>query len=236
MRYTSDGIDLLYGLGPIPYTLIERIHVREASTDSVRGLQRSNVMASADAVVRVSPNLTLYGELLVDDFTTENKSMPDRFAWQAGFRSDRPMGDRMIHFLAEYARVRIFTYSVYYGQNFAYRDRPLGFVYGPDVENVWVEVGLDLSRDWQARWSGEFVNKGEGQLGESWSPAQGPVSSGLSGVVEERREVWGDLRWLPRDNVDVSTGVGYRRRENADHLSGVTETSWLARLAAELRY
>ena len=237
VRYSRDGIDLLYGLGAIPYTLVERIHFREASTDSVRSLERSNVMASADAVVRVSPNLTLYGELLIDDFTTENKSMPDRLAWQAGFRSDRPMGDGMIHFLAEYARVRNFTYSVYYGQNFAYRDRPLGYLYGPDVENLWVEAGYDLSRDWQARWSGEFVNKGEGRLGEAWSPSMGPVAgSGLSGVVEERREVWGDLRWLPRDNVDLSAGVGYRRRENVDHVSGITESAWLARLAAELRY
>jgi hypothetical protein len=237
VRYTRDGIDLLYGIGAIPYTLVERIHFREASTDSVRSLERSNVMASADAVVRVSPNLTLYGELLVDDFTTEDKSMPDRFAWQAGFRSDRPMGDGMIHFLAEYARVRNFTYSVYYGQNFVYRDRPLGFVHGPDVENLWVEVGYDLSRDWQARWSGDFVNKGEGRLGDAWNPSQGPITdSGLSGVVEERREVWGDLRWLPRDNVDVSAGIGYRRRENVDHVSGIRETAWLARLAAELRY
>lgn len=236
VRYTSDGIDLLYALGAIPYTLIERIHVREASTDSVRDLQRSNVMASADAVVRVSHDLTLYGEFLVDDFTTEDKSMPDRFAWQAGVRSDRPIGDGMIHFLAEYARVRNFTYSVYYGQNFAYRDRPLGYALGPDVENLWVEVGYDLSRDWQARWSGDFVNKGEGRLGEAWSPALGPVSSGLSGVVEERREVWGDLRWLPRDNVDLSAGLGYRRRENVDHVTGVTEKAWLLRLAVELRY
>lgn len=236
VRYTGDGIDLLYGIGAIPYTLVERIHIREASTDSVRTLERSNAMASADAVVRVSPNLTLYGELLVDDFTTENKAMPDRFAWQAGFRSDRPMGDGMIHFLAEYARVRIYTYSVYYGQNFEYRGRPLGYLYGPDVENLWVEAGYDLSRDWQLRWSGEFVNKGEGRLGESWSPAQGEVGSGLSGVVEERREVWGDLRWLPRDNVDLSAGAGYRRRENVDHVSGATENAWLARLAAELRY
>ena len=146
------------------------------------------------------------------------------------------MGDGMIHFLAEYARVRIYTYSVYHGQNFEYRGRPLGYLYGPDVENLWVEAGYDLSRDWQLRWSGEFVNKGEGRLGESWSPAQGEVGSGLSGVVEERREVWGDLRWLPRDNVDLSAGVGYRRRENVDHVSGATENAWLARLAAELRY
>jgi capsule assembly protein Wzi len=237
VRYTNSGIDLLYGIGLLPYSLIERIHVREASTDSIRSLQRSNVMASADASVRISPNLTLYGELLVDDFTTEDESMPDRFAWQAGFRSDRPIGGGMIHFLGEYARVRNYTYSVYYDQNFIYRDRPLGYVLGPDVEDVWIEVGYDLSRDWQVRWSGDFINKGEGQLGVAWNPAQGPVSdSGLSGVVEERREVWGDVRWLPRDNVDLSVGAGYRRRENVNHVSGVTEGAWLARLAAELRY
>lgn len=236
VRYTSSGIDLLYGLGAIPYTLVERIHFREASTDSVRALQRSNSMASADAVIRVSPNLTLYGELLIDDFTTENKAMPDRFAWQAGFRSDRPMGAGMIHFLAEYARVRSFTYSVYYGENFTYRDRPLGYVLGPDVQDLWLEAGYDLSKDWQLRWSGDFVNKGEGRLGEAWTPAMGAVSSGLSGVVEERREVWGDLRWLPRDNADLSGGLGYRSRDNVDHASGVTERVWLARLAAELRY
>jgi hypothetical protein len=181
--------------------------------------------------------LTLYGELLIDDFTTEDKTMPDRYGWQAGIRSDRPMGAGMIHFLAEYARIRNFTYSVYYGENFSYRDHPLGYELGPDVENVWLEVGYDLSRDWQIRWSGDFVNKGEGQLGDAWSPSQGPApNSRLSGVVEERREVWGDLRWVPRDNVDLSVGLGFRRRENVDHQSGVTESAWLARLAAELRY
>ena len=44
------------------------------------------------------------------------------------------------------------------------------------------------------------------------------------------------MRWLPRDNVDLSVGAGYRRRENVNHMSGVTEGAWLARLAAELRY
>ncbi len=237
VRYSNNGIDLLYGIGIIPYTLIERIHVREASNDSVRAAERSNVMVSTDAAFRLSPGLTLYGEFLVDDFTTEDTSMPDRFGWQAGLRSDRPLGNGMIHFLAEYARVRNFTYSVYYDENFIYRERPLGYVLGPDVEDLWLEVGYDLSRDWQLRWSGDFVNKGEGRIGEAWYPAMGPVSnSSLSGVVEEAREVWGDLRWLPRDNVDLSAGVGYRRRENVNNQSGVDETAWLLRMAAELRY
>lgn len=237
VRYTSDGIDLLYGIGVIPYSLIERIQVREASSDSVRSEVRSNVMASLDGTVRVSPNLTLYGEILIDDFTTEDESMPDRFGWQAGLRSERPMGNGMIHLQAEYTRIRNFTYSVYYGEDFIYGDRPLGYVLGPDVENLWLEVGYDLSRDWQVRWSGDFANKGEGELGVAWNPSMGPVSnSDLSGVVEESREVWGDLRWLPRDNVDLSAGAGFRRSENVAHVSGENEDALLFRLAAELRY
>ena len=237
VRYSNDGIDLLYGIGLLPYTLVDRIHVRQATSDSVKNAVRSNIMVSTDAEFRLSPSLTLYGEFLVDDFTTEDKSMPDRFGWQAGLRSDRPMGNGMIHFLAEYAMVRNFTYSVYYGESYVYRNRPLGYTLGPDVEDLWLEVGYDLSRDWQLRWSGDFIRKGEGQIGEAWDPSMGPVdNSSLSGVVEEAREVWGDLRWLPRDNVDLSAGLGYRQRENVQHQDGVDENSFLMRMAAELRY
>jgi hypothetical protein len=237
VRYRSDNVDLLYASGLIPYAIVERIHVRDADTDSVRGLERANIMASLDVVWRPSPALTLYGELLLDDLATENREMPDRFAYQAGFRSERPYGARTVRLLGEYTRVRHFTYSVEYGQQFIHRDRPLGFALGPDVENVLLEAGYDLSRDWGLRWTGDFTNRGEGRLGEAWERAMGPVSNaGLSGRVEERREVWGDVRWLPRDNVDLMLGAGYRRVRNEDNVLGRTRTAWLARLAAELRY
>ncbi len=237
VRYRSDGIDLLYATGLLPYAIVERIHIREASSDSIRGLERANVMVSLDAVARVSPALTLYGELLLDDLATENRDMPDRLAYQLGLRSDRPYGSHTAHLLAEYTRVRRFTYATEYDQNFIHRDRPLGFALGPDVEAVWLEVGFDLSRDWRARWSGEFVNQGEGYLGEAWQTGMGPVENvGLFGVVEERREAWGDLRWMPRDRFDVSAGVGFRRIANENHVDGFTRTAWLARLALDIRY
>ncbi|HEU4333062.1 MAG TPA: hypothetical protein VFT32_01085, partial [Candidatus Eisenbacteria bacterium] len=153
------------------------------------------------------------------------------------FRSDRPYLGSTAHVQAEYTRVRRFTYATDYGQSFIHRNRPLGYVLGPDVEAVWLEVGLDLSRDWQARWSAEFANKGEGTLGEAWSPALGTAgNAGLYGIVEERREVWGDLRWMPRDQMDASLGVGYRRIVNERHVEGFTRTAWLARVALDVRY
>lgn len=236
-RYPSDGLDLLYAIGLLPYSLVERIHVREVSQDSLRGDVRSNVMASGDVVVRVNRDLSLYGELLVDDFGTEEEQMPDRFGWTLGFRSHRPVGRGAIRFLGEYTFVRNYTYSVDYGANYEYRGKPLGYGLGPDAENVWVEAAYDLTRDWQVRWTGDFTNKGEGRIGEAWTPSLGNVdNSRPTGVVERRREVWGDVRWIPRDNVDVALGLGYRTRENVDHVRGVDEESWLARVAAELRY
>ena len=236
-RYTSDGLDPLYVLGTIPYTVIERIRVREASNDSLRTRERANVMASADVSFRATRDLTLYGELLVDDYATESADMPNRIGYQLGFRSDRPWGDHAVHFQGEYTRVRNYTYSVYYGENFSYRGRPLGFALGPDVENVYLEAFFDITRDWQLRWSGDFTNHGEGRLDVPWLLTQGGISTaGLSGVVEERREVWGDARWMPRDNVDVSVGLGFRRVRNDTNIEGADRESWLARFSADLRY
>jgi hypothetical protein len=237
VRYPSESMDLLYATGLLPYAVVERTHIRDASTDSSRVLERANIMASLDVVARPSASLTLYGEILLDDLATENREMPDRIAYQLGFRSDRPYLASTAHVQAEYTRVRRFTYATDYGQSFIHRNRPLGFVLGPDVEAVWLEVGLDVSRDWQARWSAEFANKGEGSLGEAWSPAMGFVgNAGLYGIVEERREVWGDLRWMPRDQVDASIGVGYRRIVNERHVEGFTRAAWLARVALDVRY
>lgn len=237
VRYRAQGIDLLYASGLLPYAIVERIQIRDASQDSVRASQRANIMASADVVYRPWPSLSLYGELLVDDFSTETSNLPDRFGFQLGLRSERPYGSSRTRFVAEYTRVRNFTYSVDYGASFIYRDRPLGYVLGPDVENVWLESAFDLSRDWQLRWTGDFTNHGEGRLGVPWIETQGAVANaGLSGVVEERREVWGDARWLPRDNVDLSAGLGFRRVRNENNVQGVTRTAWLLRAALDARY
>jgi hypothetical protein len=237
VRYRSDGVDPLYALGIIPYAIVERIQIRDASTDSVRALDRANIMASLDATWRPSPDLSFYTEILVDDFATENRDMPDRIAYQAGARSDRPFGAHAIRLLGEYTRVRNFTYSVDYGLQFIHRGRPLGFVLGPDVEAVWVEAVFDVSRDWQLRWSGDFTNRGEGRLGDAWVIGSGPVpGAGLTGTVETRREVWGDVRWIPRDNVDLSLGIGFRRVENEENELGRDRTAWLARMGADLRY
>ncbi|MGE5179514.1 MAG: hypothetical protein ACM3PF_10500 [Bacteroidota bacterium] len=237
VRYRSADVDLLYALGILPYAIVRRIQIRDASSDSVRVLERANVMASADVVWRPIPDLSFTSELLVDDIATKSTGVPDRFGYQLGVRSDRPFGTHAIRLLGEYTRVRNYTYSVDYDEDFVYRGRPLGFVLGPDVENIFTEAVFDVSRDWQLRWSGDFTNHGEGRIGVPWVEGSGAVSNaGLSGVVERRREVFGDARWMPRDDVDLSVGVGYRRLVNEDNVAGRDRNAWLGRMALDVRY
>jgi hypothetical protein len=41
---------------------------------------------------------------------------------------------------------------------------------------------------------------------------------------------------MPRDQFDLSVGLGYRRIANLLHVEGDTQTGWLARMALEARY
>ena len=61
-------------------------------------------------------------------------------------------------------------------------------------------------------------------------------NASLTGIVERRREVFGDARWMPRDNVDLSLGAGYGRVRNENHVAGRERNEWLARLAFDVRY
>jgi hypothetical protein len=194
-------------------------------------------MASMDVTVRLGAGVTPYGEFLIDDLATEDQTMPDRLGYQVGVRVDRTPRWASIHARAEYTRVRRFTYATYYGQDFIYRDRPVGFDLGPDVAVLWLEGSVDLSRDWAVRSTAEFAKKGEGFLGESWNPANGFLANGgLFGTVEQRREFWADLTWLPRARTALSVGLGLRNIQDREHVLGAHQSSLLGRFAIEARY
>lgn len=194
-------------------------------------------MASMDVTCHVGLGITSYGELLIDDLATEDRTMPDRLGYQIGMRLDRKLEDMTAHARIEYTRVRRFTYATYYGQNFTYRGRPLGFALGPDVGVLWAEGSLDLSRDWSIRSTAEFANEGEGEVGDAWQPSDGYLpNSGLSGTVEHNREIWAELTWLPREQTSVSFGIGHQTIRNPAHIPDQRQSAFLGRLALEARY
>jgi hypothetical protein len=41
---------------------------------------------------------------------------------------------------------------------------------------------------------------------------------------------------MPRDDVDLSAGVGFRRVRNDANVPGADPTGWLARFSADVRY
>jgi hypothetical protein len=198
-RYEANAPHLLYALGCMPYTLIERLDLQDNLSDPTRDAQRNNVLWSFDAVWRLHTGWLLYAELLADDIATESSDMPTRGGYQVGMTWaplwrgwDWTLG-------AEYTRVSNYTYSVYYQDlckcDWEHQGRPVGYAYGPDVAVLLLRVAVAPMRAWGGGAWLRYAAKGSGEIGRPWVPTAsgcqvdedpdcGPVSAwSLSGSI-----------------------------------------------------
>ncbi len=249
-RYEAGGPHLLYMLGFLPYTLIERLDFQDSSGDSTRQAQRNNVMWAVDATWAVRPGWLLYGEILADDIATESSAMPTRGGYQLGTTLapiwhgwDWTLG-------AEYTRVSNYTYSVYYQDlcrcNWEHQGYPLGYKDGPDVENVLLRCNVDPHPAWGGRLWGRRVRKGEGRIGRPWKPEEsgcepgddpdcGPVDAWtLSGLVEKTTALGIELLYRPHPWLRTSAWLELQRIENRDHEPSDAKTGTLLGLSLSL--
>jgi hypothetical protein len=213
-RYDARSPELLYVINLIPYTVVERVgsKYREKVPDTN---PRNNVMWSADVVWRPAPGTRLYAEYLLDDLATETADMPHRMAFQAGIGRNLRAGRVPLEISAEFTKIFRFVYSTYYGRDFVYGNRPLGFAEGPDTELYALSLTADLQRDWRATIGLAWLRRGEGTIGEAWQPGtdydawdgaklSGEVSGSLRGFVT--------ARWTPLANCFASLTTGFIAR------------------------
>lgn len=235
-RYASDHWEPLYVLSVVPFTLVQRMLAQDHGPDSTNEV-RNNVMVSADVRWRAARGHTLYGELLLDDLTFKESGTPVRIGYQAGWQGAARAAGRRLTWQAEYTRVHRFVYSVFYGEDFYFHGRPLGYAAGPDSRSVDGAAALDLSPDWRLELGGSQVQRGEGSSGEAFDPA-GPPAKGseFKGVVERTRALQLGGRWTPRDGVAAGLSWGYQWRANAGHAEGEDREGWFGRAEIYLRH
>jgi hypothetical protein len=214
----SGGVNPLYAIGLIPYTLVQRILDRTAE-GGVRP-HRNNIMMGGDFVWRIGGGLRVDGELLVDDLATETSTQPHRLAFQAGCSYSGELFGSSADLRAEIVKVYRYTYAVFYGANFLLDGVPLGYGIGPDVERYELSFERDLSTDLEAGLGIDLTRKGESEAGEFWDPddpqSQNAAAT-LSGTVEttlfphlRARGTWRDVVW-------VQARLGPVHVENAEH-------------------
>jgi hypothetical protein len=225
-RYDAPSPEFLYVLNVLPYTLVERFSALNSRVPPATS-QRNNVMMGADVVWRFRPGGRIWGEYLLDDFSSETGDTPHRMAWQLGVSLDRTLDGTPVGASFEYSKVFRFTYAVFYDRDFIFADDPLGFTHGPDSEHYRLRFRADPGVAWSAGLDFEWLRQGEGFLGESWQPGtKFDAWSGLdlTGVVESTVRALPSISWTPRDNVRVRTGLGLRHVRNVEHVEGKRAT------------
>lgn len=236
-RYQANAPHLLYAVGIVPYTLVERLDLQDSLSDPDRDRQRNNLLWSLDAAWRPQTGWLVYAELLADDIATETSEMPTRGGVQAGVTTAPRWRDWDWTLGAEYTRVSNYTYSVYYQDlclcDWEHQDKPIGYRLGPDVESVLLRCNLDPAPAWGGRAWLRQVRKGEGCIGRPWKPADesecdpasdpdcGPVSAWkLSGTVERTLAVGLELHYRPSPVMRVGIWVEALRIEHRMHAQG----------------
>lgn len=237
--YRADGIELLYAVGVVPYTLVQRWLDRATPPGSSLLPHRNNVLAGMDVVWRAGAGFRADAELLVDDLATESASQPDRIGCQVGVSWSGTARGQAVDARAEFVKVYRYTYAVFYDADLVLDGVPLGYGDGPDVEHAEVWAERDFGMDARLGAGVDLTRRGEGVPGDPWDPGSGGTrgsGGALSGVVERR--VFPHLRFRGawRDVADVRLKAGFLAARNVAHVRGEDDTSLHVQAEARLEW
>jgi len=239
--YHSRFVEPLYAISLIPFTLVERILHRDSQVATIGDPQRNNIGVSTDLVVRALKGVSLYGELMIDDWAEETSKRPTKLAYQLGTAVSRPARSHTFNAVAELSRVWNYTYSVdysdLYNRDDSHQGLPLGYYPGPDSKRLFLLLSCDVSRDLELGLTWDETLKGEGTLEQPWREEMGKVDADkLSGIVETRRSVTPFVRWLPRDSFLLEASAGLKQVENENHVKKENESSALFSVRVAARW
>jgi hypothetical protein len=237
-RFQSDTWEPLYLVPLLPYTWVQRIlaHDQLDRPGAVPTDVRNNVMAALDASWVARPGVVLYGEFLLDDQGLRVSGSPTRIGYQAGVLGSTMIAPGRLSGRLEYSRVHRYVYSVFYGDDFIHHGKPIGYPAGPDSRTAFAEARFSPCESFEYSVGARQLDLGEGRLGEFFDPDSGAATgSSLSGVVERSRSLGAEMRWWPRDGVDLSVAASRTWVANAGHVPDLDARRWAIRIGVRLR-
>jgi hypothetical protein len=212
--------------------------------------RNDNSLWGLTADLRPTPDVEVYGELLVDDFQIDDKSPADQEPFEGGFlvgqRIYNPLGLDGGLLRVEWAKVEPFTYNQVLPWNrYLFKGQPLGFDLGSDAQALTVEFRHWVSE--QVTWTLGFrkEERGATRITDAWPvPVTGPTPATPfpefdhvpTGTVEARSRFTTEFWLHPRAGIDLRLGGGYLSVENLDNVDGRTRTEWFAKASLDVNW
>lgn len=229
----------LYYLNPLQF-----FHGAQLNED-----QDDNTILGLDFTLLPGRGMSLYGQLIVDDFQIDDQSQGDMEPNEMGvmlgvFKAGR-IASIIPDIKLEYVRLTNRTYHQRDPRNrYLYRNKLLGHPLGSDADSVSIAIRFWPNHSFFAEVEMAYRRKGEGSIHKSWDEPWLLSASDYSepfptGVIEKaalaavRLRGYVPLTRYTRDHLFVSFAGGWSEIHNHLNVEGRTETiAWLeARLS-----
>jgi len=211
--------------------------------EQMNGPQAGNILGSLQAVWMPLHDLTVYGDLLIDDVQIEKSEAgdrePDEYGFTAGLRWADPLRWRGSEFYAEYTRITNRTYNAQGGEweKWLHRRQPLGNFLGNDFDRFLSGVQIWPVSAWRLRLQYEHRRHGEGRIEK---PFDTPWMDQLNysdysepfptGIVEKSDWLLLGVDWQPVWWARLFAQMQHLSVQNENNLRGSRDEYWQFRV------
>jgi hypothetical protein len=207
--------------------------------EQMNGPQTGNVLGSLQATWMPLHNLTIYGDLLIDDVQIEKQEAgdhePDEYGFTAGLRWADPLRWRGTEFYAEYCRISNRTYNGQGGEweKWLHRRMPLGHFLGNDFDRLLTGIQIWPESAWRLQLQFEHRRCGEGRIDKPFDTPwmDQPESEDYSepfptGIVESSDRLLCGLDWQPVWWAKVFVRMQHISVQNENNARGIRDAYW----------
>ncbi len=152
----------------VPYFFTALESEEESSTNG----NNDNSIIFATMRYVYKPNLSIFWELLIDDFQVDDNNYQDGLGYKIGIDGAFDISGKPITWGLEWTSINSWTY-IHHGQYTSWQNKghALGFLYGPDLRSLYLHADMQINKSLLVNIEAELLEKGSNTLSTEWGNA-----------------------------------------------------------------
>ena len=183
-----------YYLNPfVPYFFTALEGDEETSDDG----DNDNSILFATIRYVLKPNLSFFGELIIDDFQVDDNNLQNGLGYKIGADGAFAISGKPITWVVEWTRINSWTY-IHHGQFTSWQNRghAIGYPYGPDLNSFHVQANAQISETLLLNIEANWLEKGSNTLSTEWGNSDNKDDPFLSLPVKIHKLLSTSLSWF----------------------------------------
>jgi len=145
----------------------------------------------------LKPNLSFFGELIIDDFQVDDNNRQDGLGYKIGADGTFHISEKTITWVMDFTRINSWTY-IHHGQFTSWQNRghAIGYPYGPDLNSFHVQANAQISETLLLNIEANWLEKGSNTLSTEWGNSDNKDDPFPSPPVKIHKLISTSLSWF----------------------------------------